>query len=106
MGGEGQENLATIEEMAAISFDAWKPGDGEWKPPADSQDWVIKLTESIPTLVSAFAALACDKQYLMWVQGKLGDEMRHSFIDNIGAWRGYFEGLAAMLDTAESRLMI
>lgn len=57
-GGEGQENIATLEETAAIS------------------------------LVSAFAALGRDKQYLMRVHGKLGDEMRYSFIDNFGAWRG------------------
>jgi hypothetical protein len=46
-----QKRPATIEELAAISFDVWKPGNGEWRPPVDGQDWVIKLTESIPTLV-------------------------------------------------------
>jgi hypothetical protein len=101
-----QKRPATIEELAAISFDVWKPGNGEWKPPVDGQDWVIKLTESIPTLVLAFAVLGRSKRYLMTMDGKIDNEIHRSFIDNIGAWQRYFEGLAAMLSTAETRLMV
>jgi hypothetical protein len=73
---------------------------------SNSQDWVIKLTESVPTLVLAFAVLGRNKQYLMSMDDKIDHAIQRSFIDNIGAWQGYFEGLAAMLQTAETRLMV
>jgi hypothetical protein len=105
-GAKGRKKLVTIEELAATPFDAWKPDEDGWKPPADSQDWVKQLTECIPTLVLAFAVLGRDKQYLMSMCDKIDDQMYRDFVDNIGVWQGYFEGLASLLSTAETRLMV
>ena len=60
----------------------------------------------VPTLVLAFAVLGRDKQYLMSMCDKIDDQMYRDFVDNIGVWQGYFEGLASLLSTAETRLMV
>jgi hypothetical protein len=54
----------------------------------------------------AFAVLGRSKRFLMTMDGKIDNEIHRSVINNIGAWQGYFEGLAAMLSTAETRLMV
>jgi hypothetical protein len=100
-GKERKEVASTIEEMAAVSFDA-----GDWDPPVDGAAWQVKLTESVPTLMLAFAALRRSKPELMAITDKMGGEIERDFIENIEAWQGYFEWLATMLKTAEVRLMV
>src|SRR5258708_5393435 len=103
-GAGRKERPATIEEMAALPFEAWKIGTG-WTPPASGDEWAVQITESIATLQLAWATVHRSKPDLVAMNDRVDPKLMQSFIENIEAWQDYFQGMATILQTAEVRLM-
>ena len=98
------EGTATIAEMAAIKFDAWKSVDEAWRTRSNVQ-WRELFADRVPAVIIAVALLYKSKEELIDLFAKVDIETSDSMMSVIFDGAEFFKEVSFLMEAAQARLL-
>lgn len=99
-----QTRPATAEQAAALHFEPWAEGEG-WTPPSDSE-WSSLMQSHLTTLRAGCIIMRKTKDQLTSAINSLDDEAGNSMMEAFDITAGYFEAMAEVMRSVQSRLIV
>lgn len=98
------KDSATIEDLAGLAFEPWRPEPGGWSPPTNAE-WVDFANPHLISVRLAWLTLQKSKADLVAMCDELDDEAMTELVKQLGQSADWFEGLHKVLASAECRIM-
>lgn len=99
------DKIASAEEYAAISFEAWQHEEGEWRPPTNER-WHEVTSSVLPVIRIAWLTQFKTKDEIveMFATEEDGHEMM-DLLDHILAAKAFLEPMVAVAESAHARIL-
>ncbi len=98
------DEVATIEDYAALDFKPWVKDEGDWVPPTN-QEWAALADLHLVSLRIAWGFMFKTKQELLDAIEQLGAERFFTIVAQLQQSEDYFKGLHTVIAQANMRLL-
>jgi hypothetical protein len=101
----GKEDVLTLEEIASAEFEPWQHHKDVWRVPSN-EEWTSFGERVLPTVRIAWVTMFRTKAELETILRELDDDAIEAMGAAIVEARSAFEGFAAVLTSAASRVIV
>ena len=99
------DNIASAEEYAALTFEAWQHEEGEWRPPSNER-WHEVASSLLPIIRLAWLTQFKTKDEIVAMFASEEDgRMMMDLHDNIVAAKAFLEPMVAISESASARIL-